>query len=223
MFLITASSCLASLHHSQLIKHFLLLSTHPRPASLPPAHRAPAPSWLLSLGPFLPPLSFNRLLCLPGFPAFKANPRHGWGDVRHVSFPKHLKAFGRSAAGRFDGVGGENSPERCCGNNLDVLGHPSCSSIPPSRGWERHGRAKRLPGYLVLATTSQRDFRGAALEGRGSFLPRCVMWRWGVLPNRHPIRDALPRWWAWSRAGVGQGGLLSASCWHGSTVPHCSP
>lgn len=65
MFLITASSCLAFLHHSQLIKHFLLLSTHPHPASLPPAHRAPAPSWLLSLVPLLPPLSLPS--CFPKF------------------------------------------------------------------------------------------------------------------------------------------------------------
>lgn len=61
MFLITASSCLASLHHSQLIKHFLLLSTQPRPASLPPAHRAPAPSWL----PVTPSLSFPRVFSHP--------------------------------------------------------------------------------------------------------------------------------------------------------------
>lgn len=65
MFLITASSCLAFLHHSQLIKHFLLLSTHPHPASLPPAHRAPAPSWLLSLVPLLLPLSLTS--CFPKF------------------------------------------------------------------------------------------------------------------------------------------------------------
>lgn len=74
MFLITASSCLASLHHSQLIKHFLLLSTHPRPASLPPAHRAPAPSWLLSLDPFLPPLSFTGHFPTR-FPGFQGKPK----------------------------------------------------------------------------------------------------------------------------------------------------
>lgn len=89
MLLITASSCLAPLHHSQLIKHFLLLSTHPWPASLPPAHRAPAPSWLLSLGPFLPPLSFIRHFPTQ-FPGFPGKPN---GDIHHFSYSEHLKTF----------------------------------------------------------------------------------------------------------------------------------
>lgn len=70
-----------------------------------------------------------------------------------------------------------------------MLGHPSRSSIPPSQGWEHHGRAKGLPGYSVLATTSQRDFQAG---GQGLGVSQGVTRHWGVPPHRHPIRDARP-------------------------------
>lgn len=94
MFLITASSCLASLHHSQLIKHFLLLSTQPRPASLPPAHRAPAPSWLFP-SPVSPSSSFTESFPTQ-FPSFHGKPYPmvwTWPSPLH---PEHPKDFNRS-------------------------------------------------------------------------------------------------------------------------------
>lgn len=62
-----------------------------------------------------------------------------------------------------------------------------------------------------------------ALEGRGRFLPQGVKQHRGVLPNGHPIRDALPWLLARSRAGMGQGILLGVSCPHVPAIPHRGP
>lgn len=144
MFLITASSCLASLHHSQLIKHFLLLSTQPRPASLPPAHRAPAPSWLLSLACYSL-LVLHRAFSHPVSQFFMANPLpwHGHGH-HHFTLgiprsPAGAQLVALTGMGMFQGD--------AVGTTLTCLATPPA---PALTGMENCGRAKGLPGCSML-------------------------------------------------------------------------
>lgn len=113
MFLITASSCLACLHHSQLIKHFLLLSTDPVQAAFLP--HTPGPNSILTMPrlPGPPSLSCHRLGMgwAGGFPLL-----HFQTQTSHLDKGKHIQSL--------EGADGAQGTMALAETNRPPLLHP---------------------------------------------------------------------------------------------------
>lgn len=94
------------------------IAEHTATTSLP-SSRSPGPSSILVLSLLLSPHPSPRLFP-PSFPVFIPWCGHG-----HHHFTLSIP---RSLAGAWSRDGDGNVLERCCGNDLVLLGHPSCSS-----------------------------------------------------------------------------------------------
>lgn len=115
------------------------IAEHTATTSLP-SSRSPGPSSILVAFPclLLPPCPSPSVF--PQFPSSHGKPHpmvRPWPSPLHL---EHPKVFSRSTAGCFHRDRDGNVLERCCGNDLDLLGHPSCSRMEEDgTPWQSQG------------------------------------------------------------------------------------